>query len=250
MADPEHTTTPGKSPAFQFYVKEFLSDANQAGMSLQETGAYIRLMCYEWNEQGKGIPDDAMRAARMVGATSAQMRKMWTALRGCFQTHATTPHRIIHPRLELERKKQSAFHRRQSDNGKKGGRPRKPVETQPKPTANPNKSSPISYLQTAVKKIATDDPRDGIAADFLEQYPALYARVRHGARYAVSRIAMERDLEYARALAEGWPDVGRLLAMAEVFLRAEIGDKNRPGTVGQFLHYAPECDGLLRKNGR
>ena len=146
----DHTSTPGKSPAFQFYAKEFLSDANQAGMSLQETGAYIRLICFEWNEHGKGIPDDAVRCARMVGASVGSMRKMWPTLRSCFIAHDAMTGRLVHPRLERERENQAYYRRRQSDNGKRGGRPRKPKESQTKPTANPNETQPLT--QTEAKK--------------------------------------------------------------------------------------------------
>ena len=64
----DHTSTPGKSPAFQFYAKEFLSDANQAGMSLQETGAYIRLICFEWNVSARRLRPTVLlrRSPRIV----------------------------------------------------------------------------------------------------------------------------------------------------------------------------------------
>lgn len=104
-----------KAPAFQFYAKEFLADAIQAGMSLQETGAYIRLICFEWTEQGKGIPDDVTRISRMIGAPAGATKKMWPTIRACFAPHPDTAGRLIHPRLQVERLKQAAFRRRQTD---------------------------------------------------------------------------------------------------------------------------------------
>jgi hypothetical protein len=44
MADSD-STPGGKSPAFQFYPKDFLTDENVRVMSLQERGAYITLLC-------------------------------------------------------------------------------------------------------------------------------------------------------------------------------------------------------------
>lgn len=148
-----------KPPAFQMYAKEFLSDANQAGMSLQESGAYARLMCYEWNEHGKGLPDDAVRCGYMVGATPAQMRRMWPALRGCFVPHQTLEGRIVHPRLEKERAKQQAYRDEQAEKGRQSAVNRKStaVDLQGQPNGNrgatehptgvqPKGKSPISYL--------------------------------------------------------------------------------------------------------
>ena len=153
----------GKSPAFQLYVKEFLSDANQAGMSLQESGAYIRLMCFEWNEQGKGLPDDAVRCGNMIGATTGQMKTMWRALRSCFVSHPTEASRIVHPRLQKEREKQTVFKRRKSDAGKQGATKRwhndstaiaKSSQTDGTAMTEPmaNDSSPISSLLSASKE--------------------------------------------------------------------------------------------------
>lgn len=151
MADSDHSSTPGKSPAFQFYPKDFLGDGDQAGMSLQETGAYARLMCYEWNSHGDGIPDDAIRAANMVHAAPGAMRKMWPAIRSMFIPHPTEPGRLVHPRLEKERAKQNIFRRRQSDASKKrwGSRGIPAASSGDIPLAIPKASSSISDLRSS-----------------------------------------------------------------------------------------------------
>jgi len=107
---------PEKAPAFQFYPKDFLSDGNQGEMSLKETGAYARLMCRCWLEMT--IPDDITRAANLCGATTAEMRQMWPAIRRCFRPSDVEPGRLIHPRLEKERVKQEAYRQRQSAKGR------------------------------------------------------------------------------------------------------------------------------------
>ena len=38
----------GKSPAFQFYPNDWLSSPRITMMSPAEEGAYIRLLCYDW----------------------------------------------------------------------------------------------------------------------------------------------------------------------------------------------------------
>lgn len=165
MADSQDTTTPPSgSPAFQFYPKDFLGDGDQAGMSLQETGAYARLMCFEWNAHGNGIPDDAVRAANMVHAQVGAMRKMWPAIRSCFVPHPTEAGRLVHPRLEKERAKQGVFRRRQSDASKKrwDSRGNAVASERHIPQSIPKASSPISSLQSSNSVVHPRKEREGV----------------------------------------------------------------------------------------
>lgn len=104
-----------KSPAFQFYPKEFLTDGNVAGMSLQERGAYITLLCLCWQEGS--LPANLDRLANMVGTPKRSFLHFWPAVERCFKTQGD---RLIHPRLELEREKQASHRQRQSEKGKAG----------------------------------------------------------------------------------------------------------------------------------
>lgn len=86
------------------------------------------------------------------------------------------------------------------------------------------------------------------AGQFLERWETVYAQARSGARYTFQQ---RRDWDKALGLVHAWPDVNRLSLMGDVFLRrSDIGPKNIPGTLGQFAHMAPDCDRLLRENGR
>jgi uncharacterized protein YdaU (DUF1376 family) len=129
MADSESTT--GRAPAFQFYPKDFLHDSNVVLMNLTERGAYITLLCYCWSEGS--ILNDPSKLAKFCHVSPSVMRRLWVAIAPCFRP-AEEPGRLIHPRLERERQKQLEFKRRQSENGRKGGRPHKPNETQNNPT--------------------------------------------------------------------------------------------------------------------
>jgi hypothetical protein len=85
------------------------------------------------------------------------------------------------------------------------------------------------------------------AGAFLDRYAALYAKARHGAFY---RLKPARDHAYACQLVATWPDDAHLDKMAELFLlKSDWKPKNEPGTVGQFLHMAPQADAELRKHG-
>lgn len=167
-----------KAPAFQFYPKDFLMDGNVSGMSLQERGAYITLLCICWLEGS--LPADVGRLANIVGTPRKAFAKFWPAISVCFQEQGD---RLLHGRLELERQKQAEFRQRQSENGGKGGRPLKPTrnprltqtESQTEPKAKPDESSPspISDLpSSSPKEYLHLEPVDEAFERFKAAYPA------------------------------------------------------------------------------
>ena len=113
--------TAARAPAFQFYPRDYLADAQVVMMSLEERGAYVHLLCHCWLEGA--LPDDESRLARLLGLSLARFRKLWPQLAPSFRA-APVPGFLLHPRLEAERAKQDAFRARQVANGRKGGRPR------------------------------------------------------------------------------------------------------------------------------
>lgn len=104
-----------KSPAFQFYPKDFLSDELQMLLSLPEAGAYIRLLCHCW--LSGSLPDDTTALARLCGATPAHMSKMWPSISRCFQTRPDG--RWMHKRLEKIRRLQDEFRKKQKEKADK-----------------------------------------------------------------------------------------------------------------------------------
>ena len=119
MADPDNSTR-GKSPAFQFYPQDFISDPNVAAMTLTERGAYITLLCFCWS-QGF-LPSDHGRLARLCGISRAAFDLLWPALMVCFRVDGTD--RLIQPRLERERQKQIDYRLIQAEKGRASGRAR------------------------------------------------------------------------------------------------------------------------------
>ena len=102
---------PQKSPAFQFYPKDFM--AGTATMSLQEVGAYMRLLCYAWD--AGSVPADPHERARILGCAKAQERDLWKKVGQKFVLQNDV---YLNERMEEERQKQSEYRRRQSDRGK------------------------------------------------------------------------------------------------------------------------------------
>ena len=250
----ENTTTPGKSPAFQFYANDFLSDANVVVMSLQERGAYITLICYCW-QQG-GLPNDVAYLARLCGVPVTAFRRFWPAVERCFR--ATDDGRLAHPKLDRIRQDQNDYRRRQSDASRK--RWDKPQPSTGNPTASErdippssrressSSSSSIFDLRKKEKQASpsADDVLSERAGRFLERYQALYTKHRHGAHYL---LRPHLDFPKAKELCAVWPDE-RLDKLATVFLLtdhkfAEEGSR----TIGQFAALASWCDGRLAEAG-
>lgn len=91
-----------KSPAFQWYPRDILSSARVAEMSLAEEGAYRRLIDHCW--LNGSIPADPVRVSRIVGKNCS--KEIAQNILGMFTQHPSDPTRLIHDRLEVERKKQ------------------------------------------------------------------------------------------------------------------------------------------------
>ncbi len=104
-----------KSPAFQFYPQDYLADPNVAEMTLEEQGAYIRLICYAWI--AGSIPADPERCARLVG--NGCSISVATNVQRAFNEPSTDPQRLLHKRVEKERQKQAIRREQTASAGRK-----------------------------------------------------------------------------------------------------------------------------------
>lgn len=106
------------APAFQFYAGDWLSSQRVALMTLEQEGAYIRLMAFCWKHGS--IPADPETLARLIGkgastTLASEVAKM-------FQLSGET---LIHPRLEQAREEQTAWRAKSSEGGKKSAETRR-----------------------------------------------------------------------------------------------------------------------------
>ena len=109
-----------KRPSFQWYPKDYLSDENVALMSLEEEGAYRRLMDFCWL-QGS-IPGDMESLGKLCkNVDQERMAVLWDAISKCFKRRGE---RYVHPRLEIERRKQDSFKKSKSRAGTAGAEAR------------------------------------------------------------------------------------------------------------------------------
>lgn len=138
-----------KAPAFQFYAAEYLADMNVQLLTLEQEGAYIRLLAFCWRE-GK-VPNDDIRLAALCKGCKVSILGVVKSL---FQVSEDGSF-LFHKRLEKERAKHEAFRDKQAVNGSKGGRPVKPTITQAftkaEGLANPNESSAFASSTSSAK---------------------------------------------------------------------------------------------------
>lgn len=129
-----------KAPAFQFYVQDFLIGTNH--FSAEETGAYIRLLCYQWDNGF--IEDDDQKLKKISGISVKKMKNILKKF------SKSKDGQLKNIRLEKERKKQSDARKRRSDAGKKGNEEKKrlrkadAMRTQCDPNAHALQSSSSS----------------------------------------------------------------------------------------------------------
>lgn len=109
-----------KPPAFQFYPQDYLSSSRTAVMTLEEEGAYIRLLCYCWSIGS--IPSDPAECAKLCGKGCSV--ETATSVQRAFNVRSTDGQRLLHDRLENEREKQEKHRESASFAGRKSAESR------------------------------------------------------------------------------------------------------------------------------
>lgn len=88
-----------RPPAFLFYPRDFLVDAHVDRMTLEQIGAYVRLLCFAWLEGGLDANLDGLAGLCHISRAEFETR-IWPALRPCFRIEGG---RIVQKRLERSR---------------------------------------------------------------------------------------------------------------------------------------------------
>lgn len=112
-----------KSPAFQLYPADWLSSMTVTMMTPAQEGAYIRLICYDWSNDG--IPDDDNQLSSLSRLGEGWFKGGSTVVRKCFKQHPTKEGFLTNDRLEKEREKQRTWREKSSEGGKKSAETRK-----------------------------------------------------------------------------------------------------------------------------
>jgi uncharacterized protein YdaU (DUF1376 family) len=212
---------PERSPAFQFYPKDFLTDVHVVSMTLQELGAYIKLLCLCWLERSLPVEPDAL--ARLCRVSPACFSRIWPALEPCF---TVSEGRLVQPRMEREREKQAGFRRRASAGGHALAQLKHETSTA-KSCEVAALLSPISDLRTAVRTVPKKrapaqekEPPDPRVKAFLSWFQSEYTKRRNGASYLVD---WARDSTTVKAVL-GACELDRLQTLAKIMLSDQCGD--------------------------
>lgn len=117
QADEKH-----KAPSFQFYPGDWLSSTKIAMMTPAQEGAYIRLLCHDWANDG--LPDDDDALAMLSRAGEEWHKGSYSLVKKCFTPHPRIEGLITNKRLEEEREKQATWRAKCSQGGQKASKKR------------------------------------------------------------------------------------------------------------------------------
>ena len=106
-----------KPPAFQFYVKDWLSSESVVVMTAEQRGWYIQLLCHAWNSEPIAtLPADDRKLKALAGAGDGWATDKQAVL-DCFEVEGD---RLVNRRLEAQHQELQEFHNSKSEAGRKG----------------------------------------------------------------------------------------------------------------------------------
>jgi uncharacterized protein YdaU (DUF1376 family) len=109
-----------KPPAFQFYPKDYETDEHVKMMSLEQEGAFLRLLCHQWLTGS--IPADRPAQAKLCRVPAGKMARLWPGVAPCFADAGEG--RLMNPRMERQREAQARYSAERSQAGRRGAEKR------------------------------------------------------------------------------------------------------------------------------
>ena len=92
-----------KSPAFQFYARDFLADINVQLMNMEQRGMYITLLSYAWLE--RGIPNDS-RKLKLLCNNPGNFEELIIDVLACFEE---SDGKLYNKRMESKNEESSSL---------------------------------------------------------------------------------------------------------------------------------------------
>jgi uncharacterized protein YdaU (DUF1376 family) len=152
-----------KAPAFQWFPRDYLTDEAVVRMSLEQQGAYVRLLSHQWLEGS--IPADMIGLAALCGISAGKMKKLWPGLQKKFS--ATDDGRLQNQRMEEIREEQANHKQKQSLGGKRGAAKRwggdKSPNGSPNGSPTPDPMASDSSASASATAIGTDTDIGAVA---------------------------------------------------------------------------------------
>lgn len=129
-----------KPPSFQFYADDFLGGT--IAMNFAERGLYITLLCIQWS-QGFVTQDDINGVVMAQPLPEDSLAKVLRKFDLC-----KSDAKFRNKRMEIERRKQTAYLKSCSNRGKAGASARWLKHSSSNTKAMPKNGSPYSVLRT------------------------------------------------------------------------------------------------------
>ena len=156
----------GKNPAFQFYVKDWLTDTQLRLASPATRGIWIDLLCYMWDAPVRGeISCSIDKLGMLVGAQNGECHAFVTEIKalkfGEISVDVTDGHEIVtlrNRRMYREQSKRNNWKKRKQKQRSHGDVPEKSPPHSPSPS--PNKEI---YKE---KVLLSRDEYERLCADF------------------------------------------------------------------------------------
>jgi hypothetical protein len=111
-----------KDPAFLLYATSWLQSDETNAMTLEQQGAYMRLLCFSWLHGTIPASHAEIRGLLGLHADEAGFARLWAGpLPRCWVPIPGTPGRLVNPRQEHERNERAARAEEMRRRGAAGG---------------------------------------------------------------------------------------------------------------------------------
>lgn len=143
-----------KLKAWYLFTEDFI--AGTQALTNEEIGIYIRLLCYNWNKRCSGIPNEPLKYQRIANCISDSekesceivLKDFFVLVNNHFQNE-----RQLQEYLFITRRMEAS-----KENGKLGGRPKKPrLEPRVKPKGNLDETPPTPTTTPTTTKTTKID---------------------------------------------------------------------------------------------
>lgn len=130
-----------KAPAFMFYPSDWLGSQRVSLMTLEEEGAYIRLLSYCW--QHGSIPRDPDKLARLIGkgASTSLAQSVATMFQAPLDSGSIHGDVLVHDKLEALKRERELFMEKSRQGGIASAKARRKAKQTPSKSEAPLGSS-------------------------------------------------------------------------------------------------------------
>jgi len=115
----------GKDPSFPFYANDWLSSTKRALMTPAQRGAYVDLLCHQWNDPDCSLPDDDESLAVLSGLLGDWLPNGCRLVGDCFPPHPIFAGRIANTRLLEIKAEREEWREKSREGGKKSAESRR-----------------------------------------------------------------------------------------------------------------------------